>query len=203
MLVSDMKEQRPAVLLRDFVNTLDVECDVDDIATPARLSEWLRQQDLLTPLLRPGFPATGSARDVAMATGLREGLRVAMLGHHGPDTPQLPPELDEVLARLPLRVAFGAERPVLVPVRGGVEGGLAAIVAAVIACLSDGTWTRLKVCQEDTCRWAFLDTSKNRSRAWCSMRVCGNRTKTRTYRARRRTDPGPAEAGSSPPPGAQ
>jgi predicted RNA-binding Zn ribbon-like protein len=113
-----------------------------------------------------------------------------MLGHQGPDTPQLPPELDETLARLPLRVTFGAERPVLVPVRGGVEGGLARIAAAMIACLSDGTWARLKVCQEDTCRWAFLDTSKNRSRAWCSMRVCGNRTKTRAYRARRRPDTG-------------
>jgi predicted RNA-binding Zn ribbon-like protein len=31
---------------------------------------------------------------------------------------------------------------------------------------------------------AFHDTSKNQSRQWCSMRVCGNRQKTRAYRRR-------------------
>jgi len=36
------------------------------------------------------------------------------------------------------------------------------------------------------CQWAFYDRSKNRSGRWCSMRTCGNRTKTRAYRTRRR-----------------
>ena len=43
-----------------------------------------------------------------------------------------------------------------------------------------------QVCVADDCQWAFYDTSKNRSRHWCSMGVCGNRQKTRTYRARQR-----------------
>ncbi|MBC6461609.1 CGNR zinc finger domain-containing protein, partial [Actinomadura sp. HBU206391] len=77
-------------------------------------------------------------------------------------------------------------RPALVPATGGVSAGLGRIAAAIMECAADGSWERLKACQEDTCRWAFMDTSKNRSRAWCSMRVCGNRTKTRAYRARRR-----------------
>jgi predicted RNA-binding Zn ribbon-like protein len=191
MLVFDMDEQRPALLLRDFVNTLDVECDDDEIATPEKLSEWLRRRGLLASPPRSGLGTAGDAGNVATATGLREGLRAAMLGHHGPGVPEPSPELEAALARLPLRLAFGGPgEPTLVPVRGGVEGGLARIAAAVMACLADGSWTRLKVCQEDTCRWAFLDTSKNRSRAWCSMRVCGNRTKTRAYRARRRPDTG-------------
>ncbi len=42
------------------------------------------------------------------------------------------------------------------------------------------------VCSSDTCQWAFYDRSKNRSGRWCSMQVCGNRTKTRAYRARQR-----------------
>jgi predicted RNA-binding Zn ribbon-like protein len=196
MLVFDMTEPTAARLLLDFVNTLDVECDDDEIATPEQLSEWLRRHGLLTARLRPApaWPAASAAAgaaDVATAIGLREGLRAAMLGHHGPDVPEPPPGLDEALGRLPLRLAFGAGRPVLVPVRGGVEGGLARIAAAVTTCQADGTWARLKVCHADTCRWAFLDTSKNRSRTWCSMRVCGNRTKTRAYRARRRPEPAP------------
>ncbi|MBW3563024.1 MAG: CGNR zinc finger domain-containing protein, partial [Actinobacteria bacterium] len=43
---------------------------------------------------------------------------------------------------------------------------------------------RLKVCRSDTCRWAFYDSSRNRSGKWCDMAVCGNRTKVANYRER-------------------
>ncbi|GAA1542890.1 CGNR zinc finger domain-containing protein [Actinomadura kijaniata] len=179
-------ETGPAPLLRDFVNTFDVECAVDELATPARLAGWLAERALV--------PAgtTADAGDLATARALREGLRAAMLDNHalahrGAAAPPPPEGLDEAFARLPLRVAIAGGRPALTPLGGGTPAGLARIAAAVVESAADGTWPRLKVCQEDTCRWAFLDTSKNRSRSWCSMRVCGNRTKTRAYRARRRT----------------
>ena len=47
------------------------------------------------------------------------------------------------------------------------------------------TWERLKICPADECGWAFFDASKNQSRNWCEW-GCGNRAKTRNYRARRR-----------------
>jgi predicted RNA-binding Zn ribbon-like protein len=50
--------------------------------------------------------------------------------------------------------------------------------------MTDGTWKRLKACRNHGCRWAFYDYSKNRSGSWCSMQLCGNRTKTRSYRRR-------------------
>jgi predicted RNA-binding Zn ribbon-like protein len=50
--------------------------------------------------------------------------------------------------------------------------------------MADGTWERMKACRADDCRWAFLDTAKNRSRAWCSMQSCGNRAKVAAYRER-------------------
>ena len=43
----------------------------------------------------------------------------------------------------------------------------------------------LRTCDMDTCRWLFLDTSKNHSRRWCNMKVCGNRVKARRFQARR------------------
>jgi hypothetical protein len=52
--------------------------------------------------------------------------------------------------------------------------------------VADGTWPRLKACRRDVCGWLFFDRSRNRSARWCQMAVCGNRTKTRAYRARRR-----------------
>lgn len=39
-------------------------------------------------------------------------------------------------------------------------------------------------CPADSCGWAFYDHARNRSRRWCSMAVCGNRTKARSYRRR-------------------
>jgi predicted RNA-binding Zn ribbon-like protein len=43
----------------------------------------------------------------------------------------------------------------------------------------------IKTCDVDTCRWLFLDTSKNHTRRWCNMKVCGNRMKARRFQARR------------------
>ena len=50
--------------------------------------------------------------------------------------------------------------------------------------LSEGI-ARIRTCAVDTCRWLFLDTSKNHTRRWCNMKVCGNRMKARRFQARR------------------
>jgi predicted RNA-binding Zn ribbon-like protein len=45
----------------------------------------------------------------------------------------------------------------------------------------------LRECASEDCEWLFLDTSKNHSRRWCSMKECGNRSKARTHYQRGRT----------------
>jgi CGNR zinc finger/Putative stress-induced transcription regulator len=175
-----MSAPEHALLLRDFVNTFDVQCDIDEFGAPSDLGGWLAEHGLLAP------GARADESDLGLAVALREGLRAAMLGEAELD-------IEGLLAALPLRLSL--DGPALVPLHGGVRGALAAVAAAVVASEADGMWRRLKICRSASCRWAFLDTSKNRSRVWCSMRMCGNRTKTRTYRARRRatnrTDRGP------------
>jgi predicted RNA-binding Zn ribbon-like protein len=43
----------------------------------------------------------------------------------------------------------------------------------------------VRECADSTCRWIFVDRSKNHSRRWCDMKVCGNRVKARKfYRSR-------------------
>lgn len=42
---------------------------------------------------------------------------------------------------------------------------------------------RLRACEKPDCRWLFLDTSKNHTRRWCDMKICGNRIKARRYKA--------------------
>jgi predicted RNA-binding Zn ribbon-like protein len=61
---------------------------------------------------------------------------------------------------------------------------VAAIVAAIARASAEGTWDRVKICPGDGCLFAFYDESRNHSRTWCSMAVCGNRTKTKVYRTR-------------------
>ena len=96
--------------------------------------------------------------------------------------------VNRAAAGLPLQVAFDDQgRPVLGAGSAGCRGALAALMAGVAEASAQGTWERLKACSAESCQWAFYDRSKNRSGRWCSMQTCGNRTKTRTYRTRRRT----------------
>jgi predicted RNA-binding Zn ribbon-like protein len=43
---------------------------------------------------------------------------------------------------------------------------------------------RVRACRAETCRWLFLDTSKNHTRRWCNMKVCGNRAKAHRFQQR-------------------
>jgi predicted RNA-binding Zn ribbon-like protein len=52
----------------------------------------------------------------------------------------------------------------------------------------------VRECGADDCRWLFLDTTKNRSRQWCSMQSCGNRQKARRHYQRLRQSRGGEEA---------
>ncbi len=44
----------------------------------------------------------------------------------------------------------------------------------------------LRECGNPECRWLFLDTSKNHTRRWCDMKICGNRMKARRFKAQHR-----------------
>jgi predicted RNA-binding Zn ribbon-like protein len=45
---------------------------------------------------------------------------------------------------------------------------------------------RVRECEAETCRWLFMDHSKNQSRRWCDMKVCGNREKAKRFHGRNR-----------------
>lgn len=60
-----------------------------------------------------------------------------------------------------------------------------ALAESVADILLSSDMTSVRTCAADTCRWLFLDTSKNHTRRWCNMKVCGNRMKARRFQARR------------------
>lgn len=53
--------------------------------------------------------------------------------------------------------------------------------SAVNLLVSKNDLERVKQCEGDLCGWLFFDTSRNRSRRWCSMADCGNRAKARRF----------------------
>jgi predicted RNA-binding Zn ribbon-like protein len=119
---------------------------------------------------------------------MREALRELLRANNGIDVDRdrASATLDEAARRTGLAVRFGDGDMRFVPTRTGVAGGLAQVLGAVGHSMFDGSWTRLKACRSDTCRWAFVDHARNQSRQWCDMAVCGNRAKARTFRRRHR-----------------
>jgi predicted RNA-binding Zn ribbon-like protein len=57
------------------------------------------------------------------------------------------------------------------------------VAHAAAGLLTSGDLDRLKLCAG--CYWVFLDASRNRSRRWCTMDVCGTDEKKRRYVAKR------------------
>jgi predicted RNA-binding Zn ribbon-like protein len=167
-------------LVQDFVNTYDTEDDRESFRSPGDLKQWLLERELM----RPGEPV--HAADVGYARETREALRKMLLTNGGAGADEEAIEtvnLAATRARLTLRFDVDGGSG-LQPSAGGVDGAIGAILAVAFAAMAEGSWTRLKVCPEETCRVAFYDQSKNRSRRWCSMEVCGNRTKVRAFRQR-------------------
>jgi predicted RNA-binding Zn ribbon-like protein len=52
--------------------------------------------------------------------------------------------------------------------------------------LTGGGVDHLGVCDNPGCGWLYLDTTRNHSRRWCSMELCGNAAKSRRHAARAR-----------------
>jgi predicted RNA-binding Zn ribbon-like protein len=62
------------------------------------------------------------------------------------------------------------------------------VVRSATQLLTAPELRRVKQCAGRACSWLFLDTSKNGSRRWCEMEVCGSRAKARAYYARRKAE---------------
>jgi len=167
-------------LVHAFTNTIDIEPGVEELEGPDQLRDWLAER----ALLKPGDRVT--ARDHREAIDLRTSLRAVLAVHDGAElAPEELSAINDAVARYPLTIAFGPEaNPRIAPADPGVGGALGEIMAGVVIAISNGTWSRLKSCARESCQWVFYDHSKNRSKRWCSMTVCGNRTKTKTYRER-------------------
>jgi predicted RNA-binding Zn ribbon-like protein len=171
----------PLRLVQAFVNTLDIENEVEELVSPRALEEVLVRIGALPEGEGPLHDA-----DLHVALDTREALRSLALANSGvPLDPSAPPALERTARAAHFTVRFAREgRARLVPTATGLDGALGRVLAVVHEAMTDGSWSRLKGCPRDVCHWVFYDRSRNGSGKWCAMSVCGNRTNTRAYRLR-------------------
>jgi len=176
-----MSDRAPGKLetVRVFVNTLDLESGADELSDPRALEAWLERLGLTQR-------ASASSADLHAARRLREALRSLLLENNGVSVrKEAALALNQAAERGRLTARFDSSGTVRLEADAtGLEGALGRLVSIAAAAMTDGTWRRLKACRADRCGWAFYDHARNHSRLWCSMAVCGNRTKARSYRRR-------------------
>ncbi len=184
----------------DFINTLDWDRGrwAEKLDSPEKALRWLADHELMhddalereLALVRErgefGEQRLEKVRRVRAA--LRELIEATVERR-----PADPTQLAEV--NRALRTHYVYE---LVPAADGVsldhrhegdpvEGALARLTESIAREVSQGRPERLRVCENDQCRWVFLDTSRTARRKWCDMSTCGNRAKAARFRERQRS----------------
>jgi predicted RNA-binding Zn ribbon-like protein len=164
-------------LVEHLINSVEVADGArDQIATPAGLEAWLADA---------GYAAHPSETDVGRVLQIREGLRSVLEAHSGePVDAAAVASLNHALGASSVQLQVDDDGTPALVAGDGIERFVADLANALLTATADGTWARLKICRDDTCRWAFYDRSKNRSGAWCSMDDCGSKAKMRAYRER-------------------
>jgi predicted RNA-binding Zn ribbon-like protein len=149
----------PLRQVQRFVNSIDRENKVE------WLPDWLAEHGLDGELER--------------AHALRESLSALVLANNALPLREGAVDVFNAAAG---RVHVGLDGSGRLHVEGGGDP-LDRIVEITLEAMIDGSWSRLKACRH--CSWSFWDKSPNRSGTWCSMQLCGNRAKTRSYRRRK------------------
>ncbi|HEX3750284.1 MAG TPA: CGNR zinc finger domain-containing protein [Streptosporangiaceae bacterium] len=167
-------------LVQALVNTLAVEFERDLLATPDAAAGWLA-----TAGLWAAGPLSGA--QLGVLAELREACRGVLWAHTE--------RRGDPAAAARLATALGSCRLTLAAGPGGdlrldcadhdpFARAVGAVATAIAEASVAGTWDRLKSCPGHLCGWAFYDRSPAGRSRWCSMQVCGARTKMRAYRGR-------------------
>lgn len=165
-------------LVRRFVNTLDIESGTDALASPSAAVGWLRQE---------GWRVRAGGTELRELVGLREALRDLVGSRGTPGESDAMASVDAIARRHPVTVRMSSPDPLAPSSTTGSDAFIERVLGIVAAARINGSWDRVKCCANDKCRWLFYDHSRNRSRTWCTMDLCGSQAKMRAYRSRHRS----------------
>jgi predicted RNA-binding Zn ribbon-like protein len=189
----------------DFVNTEPVRegVPVDLLGGFGDLVRWLEDAGALAPeaaraALRRWGRAPGGKAAFREALALRAALRAGaerLASGRGPDDGMVK-AINRVLASRPaytrvVPTASGyASR--LEPVSRSPLHLLVPIAESAAWLLEHGEGALVRRCEGNACVLFFYDTTRNKSRRWCSMEGCGSRAKSAAYYRRNLARPSTA-----------
>jgi predicted RNA-binding Zn ribbon-like protein len=168
-------------LIQALVNTLNAEAALDLLATRAEAAEWL----VAAGLLSTGSGLTGAEHRAFVE--LREAIRGVLAAHTDRlESPAAASRLTVALAscRLDLAIDPAGDARLVSADHDPFRRVIGAVAIALAEAAVGGTWARLKSCPGHLCGWAFYDRSASGQSRWCSMQLCGSRSKMRAYRGR-------------------
>ena len=163
-------------LVQLFLNSVDIEAGTDGFATISGLRSWL----FGCGLIRRDVPISEPDRVFAVQT--REAVRDLVGANTVNRVPAASIELLNQLGVSGVAIHFdrnGAAH--LAGTNRDMHSALMTILGVTSMAMAAGTWPRLKVCRRDKCRWVFYDRSKPGRGVWCTMAICGARTKSASY----------------------
>jgi len=191
-------------LCLDFINTLDnrpvPERLRELLGSYEDLADWAVQAGAIHGPLRAALIRQAKAQPekaraaLRRAIALRETLyrivggRLAKRPLAETDLLAFSAALSEALSHLQLRATRKGFRLVWAEAPVSLEVILWPIAGSAGQLLTSDDLGRVRECGGKTCRWMFVDRSKNHSRRWCDMKVCGNRTKARKFYRRRKAN---------------
>lgn len=181
-------------LCLDFTNTIDwrsSEHEHELLEQPPDLTRWARAVQLLPePELQLiestiGADPASAQRDLIRAHDFREGLYryLAAVAAAARPPDSATDAINATTARvLPyIRVTDGDPVFEWQGAQGSVDKILWHVLASFARLLASPERLRLRECANPICRWLFVDRSRNGSRRWCSMAICGSRSKNQRY----------------------
>ncbi len=181
----------------DFLNTDDLEngFPLDRLPTLDAALDWFVERGVIhfegaersraEAVDDPSVAAGKLTRIRTVRAALRE-VADSIAEHRTPD----PGALDTVNRALHARQVIE-----LIPAPDGcnvdhrhvgdpIDDALARLTDPLVRELTGGNPQRIRICDNDRCRWVFYDTSRTGRRRWCSMATCGNQAKAARHRAR-------------------
>ncbi len=183
----------------DFVNTEIVEQGrrVELLGDFADLVGWLEETEVLRAtqakqLLHQWGQTPKGVRALSEARAFRRLLREMVEGIVEGERPS-----PRVLHKINVLLRCRTGEVSLVRTRRGIERQvsfaprepihlLVPVADSASELLCHGDLTLIRKCQNPRCILYFYDTTKNHTRRWCSMSVCGNRMKVAAHHRRLR-----------------
>lgn len=167
------------VLVHGFLNTWSEELGIEDFKTLSSTEAWLRDVALWTAADEI------TSEQHQKLVNFRNELRAWIL-----DRTHTQP-LQALASGVSFEAVFDPTDGVSFRVKdNGTQGVIDVVIGKLITIISksqqNGSWDRLKCCDLPTCGWAYYDTTRSRTKRWCSMKTCGSRHKAREYYKRKR-----------------